>query len=87
MEPRPNTYEDTHSYVPKMGTLEYWKGAPGGLIEFRFKMTTADGEHQGEFACFVQQNTTGDCRQKMLRCIQEAHDWRTAHETPVGMPV
>ena len=84
MENRPVVYEDLHSYVPKMGTLEYWKGLGNGQIEFRFKIVTSDRAHYAEFACAVSASPTGDDYQKMLKCVQQAHDWLVAHEAPVS---
>ena len=83
---RPQTYDDLHEYIPHMGTMEYWKGVGPGEIEFRFKTATTDGQHQADFACVVKIIPTGDCKQKILKCVQQAHDWRFAHEVEAMLP-
>lgn len=87
MSERPITYEDLHSYVPQNGTLEFWRGVGTDQMEFKFKTQTSDG-HKGEFSCIVAKNLAinEEDKQKMLKCVQQAHDWRAAHEAAPVLP-
>lgn len=79
MEDRPIHYDELHTYIPKMGEMEYFN-CVDKKIEFKFMVATADGEHNASFSCWTEPRLTGACRQKMLKCVQQAHDWRIAHE-------